>query len=161
MPVLDLEFVKGLNAFAYAEIKGSKMFPNINGVAVFTLVPSGIKVYTNVYNLPISDNPCAKGFFGYHLHSGEECTGNPVDNFANAKGHYNPGKCPHPAHAGDFPPLLNCRGFAFSAFVTDRLNPMEIIGKTLIIHSNPDDFTTQPSGNSGMKIACGKIMPTV
>ena len=33
----------------------------------------------------------------------------------------------------------------------------EIIGRTVIIHSQPDDFTTQPSGNSGKKIACGEI----
>ena len=32
----------------------------------------------------------------------------------------------------------------------------EIIGRTVIIHSQPDDFTTQPSGNSGKKIACGE-----
>lgn len=34
----------------------------------------------------------------------------------------------------------------------------EIMGKVVIIHDRPDDFTTQPSGNSGTKIACGKIM---
>ena len=33
----------------------------------------------------------------------------------------------------------------------------DIIGKVVIIHDSPDDFTTQPSGNSGKKIACGKI----
>ena len=33
----------------------------------------------------------------------------------------------------------------------------DIIGKVIIIHDMPDDFTTQPSGNSGTKIACGKI----
>ena len=33
----------------------------------------------------------------------------------------------------------------------------DILGKVVIIHDSPDDFTTQPSGNSGTKIACGKI----
>lgn len=33
----------------------------------------------------------------------------------------------------------------------------DILGKVIIIHDSPDDFTTQPSGNSGTKIACGKI----
>ena len=42
-------------------------------------------------------------------------------------------------------------------FLTERFNIDEIIGKTIIIHSNPDDFTTQPGGNSGTKIACGLI----
>ena len=36
----------------------------------------------------------------------------------------------------------------------------EIYGKTVIIHAKPDDFTTQPSGNAGEKIACGVIQPT-
>ena len=48
-------------------------------------------------------------------------------------------------------------GFAWMMYVTDRFSIPELIGKTVIIHSNPDDFTTQPSGNSGNKIACGTI----
>ena len=43
------------------------------------------------------------------------------------------------------------------AFMTDRFTVEEIVGKTIIIHSNADDFTTQPGGNSGKKIACGAI----
>ena len=42
-------------------------------------------------------------------------------------------------------------------YFTDRFTLPDVIGKTIIIHSNPDDFTTQPSGNSGAKIACGAI----
>ena len=34
----------------------------------------------------------------------------------------------------------------------------DILGKVIIIHDMPDDFTSQPSGNSGKKIACGKIV---
>ena len=43
------------------------------------------------------------------------------------------------------------------AFLTNRLTVNELIGKTVIIHDRPDDFTTQPSGNAGNKIACGVI----
>lgn len=46
---------------------------------------------------------------------------------------------------------------AFSAFLTDRFTVKEILNRTVVIHSRPDDFTTQPSGNSGEKIACGVI----
>lgn len=42
-------------------------------------------------------------------------------------------------------------------FMTDRFTVNEVIGKTVIIHLHPDDFATQPSGNSGEKIACGVI----
>lgn len=62
-----------------------------------------------------------------------------------------------PYHAGDLPPLFGNQGYAFSAFVTDRFAVREIVEKTIIIHSKPDDFKTQPSGDSGEKMACGKI----
>lgn len=42
-------------------------------------------------------------------------------------------------------------------FLTDRFKVDDVIGRTVIIHDKPDDFTTQPSGNSGEKIACGII----
>ena len=45
----------------------------------------------------------------------------------------------------------------FSAFLSGRFTIDEIIGKAVIVHSSPDDFTTQPSGNAGEKIACGII----
>lgn len=41
---------------------------------------------------------------------------------------------------------------------TDRFYVDEIIGKTVIVHEDPDDFHTQPSGNAGKKIACGVIL---
>lgn len=63
----------------------------------------------------------------------------------------------HPDHAGDLPPLMRSNGNAFSAVVTDRFTPSDIVGRTVVIHSNPDDFSTQPSGNAGKKIACGVI----
>jgi Cu-Zn family superoxide dismutase len=41
--------------------------------------------------------------------------------------------------------------------LSNRFSIEEIIGRTVIIHDAPDDFRTQPSGNAGMKIACGVI----
>ena len=77
--------------------------------------------------------------------------------FANTMGRYNPDMCMHPYHAGDMPPLFANNGHAFMMFLTDRFTINEIIGKTIILHSEPDDFHSQPSGNSGNKIACGVI----
>ncbi|MCX7614928.1 MAG: superoxide dismutase family protein, partial [Clostridiales bacterium] len=68
--------------------------------------------------------------------------------------------CNHPGHAGDLPPLFGNYGHAFMAVFTGRVSVSEIIGRTVIIHASPDDFTTQPSGNSGKKIACGQIYRT-
>ena len=57
----------------------------------------------------------------------------------------------------DLPSLFTTKGNAFLAVLTDRFSINEIIGKTVIIHSAPDDFRTQPAGNSRSKIACGEI----
>ena len=63
----------------------------------------------------------------------------------------------HPKHAGDLPPLLVCRGNAYLSVKTDRFTVNEIIGRTVVIHSDPDDFHSLPAGNAGMKIGCGVI----
>ena len=76
---------------------------------------------------------------------------------SDAKAHYNPDNCEHPYHAGDMPPIFGNNGYAFSIFLTNRFCTDEIIGKTVIIHLQPDDFHSQPSGDSGAKIACGEI----
>ncbi|MDD7215163.1 MAG: superoxide dismutase family protein [Anaerovoracaceae bacterium] len=85
------------------------------------------------------------------------CSGTKENPFEDAHGHFNPDCCDHPHHAGDLPPLLGNRGYALQIFLTGRFCVSEIIGKTVIIHADPDDFTSQPSGNSGKMIACGQI----
>lgn len=55
------------------------------------------------------------------------------------------------------PPLFGSSGYAYLAFFTNRFTVPEILGRTVVIHDIPDDFTTQPAGNAGMKIACGVI----
>ncbi len=143
---------------SFARIKGSPEYPQINGIVQFRQTDNGVLVTANIYGLPHNDSPCESPIFGFHIHEGTSCTGNEDDPFADAKSHYNPNNCPHPHHAGDLPPLFgNSGGYAFLSFLTDRFALNDVIGKTIIIHSNPDDFTTQPSGNSGKKIACGII----
>ena len=44
------------------------------------------------------------------------------------------------------------------SLLTNRFTVDEIINKVIVIHANKDDFTTQPSGNAGTKIGCGKIL---
>ena len=89
--------------------------------------------------------------------SGTSCTGNSNDEFVNAKTHYNPKNCPHPYHVGDLPPLIENNGYSYMSVFLNKFKVKDIIGKVIIIHDMPDDFTTQPSGNSGVKIACGEI----
>ncbi len=143
--------------YAFAKIKGNKDYPLINGVIYFYKVQAGVLVSIQLNGLPVSNEICKNPIFAVHIHSGGSCTGNNTDPFADAMTHYNPDDCAHPYHAGDLLPVFGANGIGFSAFLTNRFSPGEIIGKTVIIHSAPDDFTTQPSGNSGMKIACGVI----
>ena len=88
-----------------------------------------------------------------HIHQFGDCSGD----FSKTGEHYNPENNLHPSHAGDLLPLFGNQGYAWSAFYDKRFTINEIIGKSVIIHSDPDDFTTQPSGNAGTKIGCGEI----
>lgn len=151
-----LKFTKQ-KPYAVANIKGSDSFPSIGGNVYFYQENCGVMTVAEVWGLPTVSGKCSSLVFAFHIHSGASCTGNMQDNFADAMTHYNPHNCPHPYHAGDMPPLFGAGDYAFLAFLTNRFTAEEIIGKTVIIHSAPDDFTTQPSGNSGIKIACGEI----
>lgn len=142
---------------AVAEIKGSSAYPQISGKVYFYAIRSGTVVVSMISSLPTSEDKCKSPVFGFHIHNGTSCTGDNTDYFKDALAHYNPNECPHPYHSGDMPPLFGVKGTAFSAFLTDRFSVNEIIGKTVLIHSQPDDFITQPAGDSGTKIACGEI----
>lgn len=142
---------------AIVDISGSPDYPQITGTVRLYQSKSGVIVYADIRNLPDTETPCQKKIFGFHIHSGTACTGDEMDPFSAAMSHYNPDNCMHPYHAGDLPPLFGNHGIAVSVFLTDRFSVSEIIGKAMIIHDSPDDFVTQPSGNSGTKIACGII----
>lgn len=144
---------------AVAILKGSRDYPRISGEVRFYQTGRGVVVVTEVMGLPNASDggKCPGAFFGFHIHEGGSCSGNAEMPFANALGHYNPDGCEHPFHAGDLPPLLGNQGYAISAFLTDRFSVREIMGRTVIIHANPDDFHTQPSGDAGAMIACGVI----
>ncbi len=144
---------------AWAEIRGSAEYPNLWGIVRLFRTNFGTLMEADVRGLPDPGKNCLSPVFGFHIHDGFSCTGNETDPFADAGTHYNPENCPHPAHAGDLPPLFGNVGYAYSVFLTGRFTVSEVIGKTVVIHGSPDDFTTQPAGNSGKKIACGVILP--
>ncbi len=135
---------------AVANISGGESYPHIAGVVEFYSLPAGVIVIADIDNLPNTET----NIFAMHIHEGDSCE----DDFNLTKGHYNPQNRPHPNHAGDLPPLFAFSGSAFLVTFSARFTVKEILGRTVVIHSNPDDFTTQPAGNSGTKIACGKIV---
>ena len=124
---------------------------------MFQATEQGILIQAEIEGLPVTNDICRGNFFGFHIHEGTACSDINPDAFADAKMHYNPTNCPHPFHAGDLPPLLSNNSYAYMQVISNRFSLDDIIGKTVIIHDKPDDFTTQPSGNSGQKIACGII----
>lgn len=136
-----------------ADIYGSNEYPQLHGRISFYKVCQGSIVVAEIYGLP-----SANGIYAMHIHNGTACTGNETDPFANSGSHLNLAGSVHPYHTGDLPPLFSSGGgYAWLAVYTDRFTPDQIRGYTVIIHSNPDDFHTQPSGNPGTKIACGII----
>ena len=139
---------------ACANISGNAENPSLTGTALFYPAFDGTLIAVEVYQLPVNEND-ENSFYGMHIHETGDCT----PPFEETGNHYNPSDMPHPLHAGDLPPLLGNQGYAFSIFFTSRFQVQDILNRSLIIHSAPDDFTTQPSGNSGTKIGCGIILP--
>lgn len=139
---------------ARASVHGDAGHRPIHGAVNFYPMPGGTLVAAEIYGLP---TPPPNGIFAFHIHEGGACRGNAEDPFAMTGGHYNPTNAPHPEHAGDMPPLFSNNGYAYLSFFTSRFTVDEAIGRTVVIHSDPDDFHTQPSGASGKKIACGEI----
>ena len=142
---------------AYAKIEGDISHRELNGLAAFFTLDNGVLVVTEVRGLPTFETQCERGIFAMHIHGGGSCTGPSDDPFKDARMHYNPSDCRHPNHAGDLPALFSNDGFAFSAVYTERFTVSEIIGRTVVIHAAPDDFMSDPSGNSGARIGCGVI----
>lgn len=141
---------------AMAWIKGSKNYPKMSGlVKLYPTQYGGVLIETEIFGMPDENQLSSSDFYAFHIHEFGNCS----ENFANTGEHYNPTNEPHPRHAGDMIPLMANQGYAWMAFYDKRFTIREIIGKSVIIHSHPDDFTSQPSGNSGEKIGCGVIYP--
>ncbi len=136
---------------AVVQICGGVEAPQLSGRVQFYQENGCVLIVTKISGLPRDSET---GFFGFHIHQGETCSGT---DFFGTGSHYNPTDQAHPKHAGDLPSLLACQGNAYLSVKTDRFSVKDIIGRTVVIHSNPDDFHSQPAGNAGKKIACGVI----
>ncbi|HBA97378.1 MAG TPA: superoxide dismutase family protein [Lachnospiraceae bacterium] len=144
----------GLTPDAFAVIDGNGDNQKLHGTAYFYKTPfGGTLVEIEVDGLPVKNSKSQSSFLGIHIHENGDCT----PPFNQTGEHYNPYAAPHPDHAGDMPPLLVNSGYAYSVFYTERFKIADINGRSVIIHDKADEFSTQPSGNSGAKIACGII----
>ncbi len=128
------------------------------GTVIFVQKGNDIEVTAHVSCL-------TPGAHGFHIHEKGDCS---APDGMSAGGHFNPGGHPHghphqgPHHAGDMPMLeTDSYGNAKLVAVLPGLTlegANGIVGKGVIVHAAPDDFKTQPTGNSGARMACGVIV---
>lgn len=150
-----------MNACAY--IYGGPLAPEIRGMVYFQAVPGGTWVTAEVWGLPpyqpAQNGKEPIGPHGFHIHQYGSCqVGDPSNPFQAAGEHWNPTSQPHGNHAGDFPVLFSNNGYTKMFFFTNKFLVSQVIGKSVIIHQNPDDYRTQPAGNAGKRLACGVVM---
>ena len=139
---------------AAAWVKGNAENPELSGMVKFYHTTyGGVLVEAQIFGLPNVAIPGSSNFYAMHIHESGDCG----DNLEHTGMHYNPKDTAHPDHAGDMPPLFGNQGYAYSVFYDKRFTITEIIGRSVIIHEKPDDFTSQPAGNAGNKIGCGEI----
>lgn len=131
------------------------------GSAVLADTEGGVRVNLSVRGLPA-------GTHGVHIHQNGQCT---APDFTSAGPHYNPTSRQHgsqnPAgpHLGDLPNMTVAAGGTGELETVARgvtlrgANPLLKPGGTsLVVHAAADDYRTDPSGNSGARIACGTIV---
>ncbi len=127
------------------------------GTVTFTQEEGGVRVTANITGVPAGEH-------GFHIHEFGDCS---AADGASAGGHFNPDNMAHGAqnaqtrHVGDLGNVTpDADGNITLNLLDTRLSlngPHTIVGRGLILHANPDDFKTQPTGNAGGRIACGVI----
>jgi len=155
-------------SFAYAQDKqatANMMDANGKevGTVIFTQLPSG------VVNMLVEMTDLPAGEHGFHIHETGDC--NPQDGFRSAGGHLagdsqhgiNSPEGPHP---GDLPNVhvgqngtLKVEFFLHDVSLSESDdNPLlDGDGSAVVLHAQPDDYESQPAGNSGDRIACGVV----
>ena len=150
------QILAGNRPQAAAWVRGGENAPSLSGLVKFFDTPyGGILVEAKIFGLPNISRENSSDFYGIHIHERGDCSGD----FSGAGGHYNPDHQLHPDHGGDLLPLLGSQGYAWGAFYDKRFQVQDILGRSVVIHRDRDDFTGQPSGGSGERIGCGVIYP--
>lgn len=139
---------------------GSASGSQVEGSATFTQTENGVRMVLDLRHV-------APGMHALHLHQKGDCS---APDATSAGDHWNPTSEAHghrgqsdEFHAGDIDNIEAAADSTvrFEATVEGWTiggdSTTNIIGKAVIIHANPDDFTSQPAGNAGARIACGVI----
>jgi len=160
--LLTAFFVACLVAAAQAQTATGTLAPTAgntaSGTVTFTQKGDKVMVSAKVSGL-------TPGGHGFHVHEKGDCS---ASDGMSAGGHYTPTGKPHgdpnaPAHhAGDMPMLqadasVNATLSTELGVIAVGSGATDIVGKSVIVHKDADDFKTQPTGNSGARVACGVI----
>jgi Cu-Zn family superoxide dismutase len=148
---------------AAATLQAGPSTPGFSGTVTFTPAANGaVRVVADLRGVP-------PGRHGIHLHENGQCNHDESSgkHFTSAGGHFNPNGAPHacpptdPRHAGDFGNVeVGADGTGHLDLTTNLLSltgANMVMGKAVILHAGADDCSTQPSGNSGDRLACGVI----
>ncbi len=134
------------------------------GTVTLEQTPNGVLIEASVDGLP-------EGFHGFHIHEKGIC--DPTEGFKTAGGHYAPRSQAHGIkeaagpHAGDMP---NQYAGSDGKLRAQVLNPNVTLGpafnsladedgSALVIHAGSDDYTSQPTGAAGGRLACAVLSP--
>ena len=131
----------------------------VHGTVTFERTDTGVRVVADLSGLPPGST------HGFHIHEFGDCTG---PDATTAGDHFAPEGHPHgspwapPRHAGDLGNVTaDGSGRAHLDLTVDNFTVSSgrsmILGRSVIVHAQPDDFTTQPSGAAGPRLACGVI----
>ena len=133
---------------------------DVSGSLTVSGATKGVHIKGQVHGL----KPNAE--LGFHIHEKGDCS---APDGSSAGGHFNPSQQQHgdpkgaSHHAGD---MLNLHSDAKGVAKVDVTaagatlgdgQPTDVSGRALVVHENADDYKTQPSGNSGKRVACGVI----
>jgi Cu-Zn family superoxide dismutase len=127
------------------------------GTVSFEPTPTGVRMTARLEGLPPGDH-------GFHVHEEGDCS---APDASSAGAHFNPTQHAHGApdapqhHVGDLGNVTADASGTLQAVRTFEGVALEgdqgIVGRSVIVHASADDFTTQPTGNAGARLACGVI----
>jgi superoxide dismutase, Cu-Zn family len=124
------------------------------GSATFTEKDGSLQITAQITGL-------SPGEHGFHIHDVGDCS---AADASSAKGHFNPSGKQHghhdsdSHHGGDMPNLVaNSQGDAHWIGQIKGISLTDVVGRSVVIHADPDDYKSQPAGNSGKRVACGVV----
>ena len=129
----------------------------VRGVVLFVQKDGFVEITGEIVGL-------TPGPHGFHIHEFGDCS---APDATSAGEHFNPTGMPHGApedprrHVGDLGNIVADAYGKATLRMTDKMiqlhGPNSIVGRSVILHANPDDFKSQPAGNAGPRLACGVI----